>query len=94
MGRLALTEPMSTGGRPGHGNDGLRNPEGAPEKARSQLEMSILSLPEVILVRKRRQGEHWRTRINRTAIPHPDERQVIGRPSVDARFVIAVDIDS
>ena len=40
------------------------------------------------------QGETLGTRINRTAVARPDEGQVIGRSSIDARFVIAVDIDS
>ena len=55
--------------------------------------MSNLPPAERIPAAKGPRRETLRTRINGTAVPHPDEGQVIGSSSVDARYVIAVDID-
>ena len=66
----------------------------ALQDARSLLELSNVPPAERTPAGKGPQGETLGTRINGTAVPRPDESQVIGRSSVDARFVIAVDIDS
>ena len=75
------------------GIDSQTNPEGALEDAPSHLEFSNVPLAERIPAGKGPRGETLGTRINGTSVARPDEGQVIGRSSVDARFVIAVDID-
>ena len=93
MGRLVLTELTIMGGRPGRGNNSPTNPEWTLDGAQGQLEMCNGSRSDMIPASKGPRGETLGTRINGTAVPHPAEGQVIGRSSVDARYVIAVDID-
>ena len=63
----------------------------ALEDARSQLEMSNVSFPDMILVGKGPQGETLRIKIDGTAVARSEGGQIIGRSSADAKYVIAVD---
>ena len=63
----------------------------ALEDARSQLEMTNVSFPDMILVGTGPQGETLRIKIDGTAVARSEAGQIIGRSSADAKYVIPVD---